>query len=130
MTDVGSFEKISQKDFEKLQLRVGTIKKVTQHPEKPGDYILIVDCAGADEDIQLVAGLVDAYTADELLSKQVAVLCNIEPQDVKGVESQGMILASHADKKLVLLTTDKKCPEGAKVWGIMDGERAHFEEQE
>jgi len=130
MTDVGDYKKIAPKDFEKLQLRVGSIAKVTVHPESESHYVILVDTSGADEDVQVVASLKDAYSAEELLGKQVAVVCNLKPVDVKGQESQGMLLISHADNKPVLLTTDKKCPEGAKVWGLQDGERAHFDETE
>ncbi len=128
MTDVGDYRKITPKDFEKLQLRVGTIKKVKRHPKKKEDYVILVDCAGADEDIQVVATLDNPI--DKLLGKQVIVICNLKPIKVMGEESQGMILVSHAKNKTVLITTEKKCPEGAKVWGIMDGEKSHFDENE
>jgi len=129
-TDVGDYKKITHADFEKLQLRVGTIKKIIVHPKNEKDYILIVDCAAADEDIQVVAALKASYKIEQLLGKQVVVLCNIKPELVAGEESQGMLLISHANKKPVLLTTDKKCPEGAAVSGIMDNECHHFEERE
>lgn len=129
-TDVGDYKKIKDKDFEKLQLRVGTIKKVTQHAKNAKDYVIIVDMAGADEDMQVVAALKDAYTSDQLLGKQVIALCNIEPETVNGEESQGMLLISHADGKAVLISPDKKCPEGAVVSGIMDSECHHFDERE
>lgn len=129
-TDVGDYKKIAHKDFEKLQLRVGTIKKVTLHPKNALDYIIIVDCATADEDIQVVAAIRDSYKIEELLGKQVVVLCNIKPELVNGEESQGMLLISHANKKKILIGPDKKCPEGAAVSGLMDGECHHFAERE
>lgn len=129
-TDVGDYKKITHKDFEKLQLRVGTIKKITLHPKNPKEYILIVDCAAADEDVQVVADLAEAYKPEQLLGKQVVILCNIKPELVGGEESQGMLLISHIGKKPVLLTTEKKCPEGAAVSGIMNEECHHFEERE
>jgi methionine--tRNA ligase beta chain len=128
-TDVGDWKKISHSDFEKLQLRVGTIKKVTMHP-KSDEYIILVDTAAADEDVQVVAALKDSYKIEELIGKQVLVLCNIKPQLVAGEESQGMLLISRAGKKKVLLTSDKRCPEGAAVYGIMNGECKHFAERE
>jgi methionine--tRNA ligase beta chain len=129
-TDVGDYRKITHKDFEKLQLRVGTIKKITLHPKKPDTYVILVDTAAADEDIQAVASIKDSYKIEELIGKQVVVLCNIEPELVAGEESQGMLLISHAGKKKILLTTDKKCPEGAAVSGIMNDECKHFDERE
>ncbi len=128
--DVGDYKKISHTDFEKLQLRVGTIKRVAVHPKKADDYVILVDTAAADEDIQVVASLKDSYKINELLGKQVVVLCNIKPEIIAGEESQGMLLISHAGKKKILLTADKKCPEGAGVSGIMNGECRHFGERE
>ncbi|GEM_PF-530796 len=127
-TDVGDYKKITHKDFEKLQLRVGTIAKITVHPKNKKMYILLIDTAAADEDIQVVASLADSYRPEQLLGKQVVVLCNIKPELVGGEESQGMLLVSHIGKKQVLLTTDKKCAEGTEVSGIMNGELHHFED--
>lgn len=129
-TDVGDWKKIAHEDFEKLQLRVGTIKKVTAHPKNPKEYVILVDCAVADEDIQVVADLKDGYKIEQLIGKQVVVLCNIKPQMVDGEESQGMLLISHANKKPVLIGPQKECPPGAAVSGIMDGECKHFGERD
>lgn len=129
-TDVGDYKKITHADFEKLQLLVGNIASVKVHPKNKKEYIIIVDCAAADEDVQVVADLADSYKMAELLGKQVVVLCNIEPELVSGEESQGMLLISHAGKKKILLTADKKVPQGAKVSGIMDSECIHFENRE
>ena len=129
-TDIGDYKKIGHQAFEKLQFRVGTIKKVSVHPKNAKDYILLVDCAGADEDVQVVAALKDAYKANELIGKQVIVLCNIKPQKVSGEESQGMLLISYAGKKPVLIGPHSKCPPGAAVYGMMDSECHHFSERE
>jgi methionyl-tRNA synthetase len=129
-TDSGDYTKITHADFEKLQLRVGTIASVKVHPKNKKEYIILVDCAAADEDVQVVADLADSYKMAELLGKQVVVLCNIEPELVGGEESQGMLLISHAGKKKILLTADKKVPQGTGVSGIMDGECKHFSERE
>src|SRR5574341_1403463 len=124
-TDVGDYKKISHQDFEKLQLRAGEIAQVKAHPKNPKEYVITVDCAASDEDIQVVADLADSYKMEELLGKQVIVLCNIEPEMVEGEESQGMLLISHIGKKKVLLTLDKKVPRGAEVSAIMDSEYTH-----
>src|SRR3990167_3667346 len=89
--DIGSGRKISTKDFEKIQLRVGTIAKVSLHPKNKKNYVIIVDTAAADEDIQVVAELAESHKMAELLGKQVVVVCTLSPIDVQGVESQGML---------------------------------------
>jgi len=125
--DVGSGKKISTKDFEKVQLRAGTIARIALHPKNKKSYVILVDTAAADEDIQVVAEIANSYKMADLLGKQVVVVCNLPPVDVQGVESQGMLLISHDGKKAVLIGPHAKCPPGAKVGGIMNGEFHHHE---
>jgi tRNA-binding protein len=129
-TDIGDYKKITHADFEKLQLRVGTIADIKVHPKNKKEYIILVDCAAADEDVQVVADLVDSYKMAELLGKQVVVLCNIEPELVGGEESQGMLLIAHKGKKKILIGPHDKVPPGAAVSGIIDGECRHFNERD
>lgn len=129
-TDVGDYKKISLQDFEKLQLRVGTIVKVEQHPDIPRDYVILVDTSAADENIQVVASLTN-YKMEELIGQQVIVICNLTHEDVGGKESQGMLLISYdADGKPALIGPNKKCLPGTKVAGMIDSERYHFDEGE
>jgi len=128
--DIGDFKKIKHADFEKLQLRIGTIARVKPHPTIKKDYILLIDTSAADEDVQVVAALADGYTLAELIGKQVLVLCNIEPEMVGGEESQGMLLITHIKKKPVLLGPWTKTPPGTPVSGIMDGTCVHFGERD
>jgi len=125
--DIGSGKKISTKDFEKIQLRVGTVARIAAHPKNKKNYVILVDTAGADEDVQVVASLADSLKMTDIIGKQVVVVCNLPPIDVHGIESQGMILVSHAGKKAVLIGPHEKCPEGAKAGGIMNGKFHHHE---
>src|ERR1041385_781367 len=93
--DVGDFQKVSIKDFEKLQFRVGKIAQIKPHPKLAKTFVIVVDTAIADEDVQVVAKLGDGYQIGDLLAKQVVVLCNLEPQDIGGEESHGLLLISH-----------------------------------
>ena len=119
MTDTGAFKKITQQDFTKIQLRTGTIKKVTAHGKY---YSLLVDCAAADEDIRVIADLKAGYKMSELLGKQVIVACNLQHEKIDGLENEGMLLITHKNKKPVLITTDKNSPEGAAVGGLTNKE--------
>ncbi len=125
--DIGSGKKISTKDFERVQLRVGTIARIAVHPKSKKNYVMLVDTAAADEDIQVVAALADSLKMTELIGKQVVVVCNLPPVDVMGVESQGMLLISYAGKKTVLIGPHSHCPPGAKAGGIMNGTFHHHE---
>ncbi len=128
--DVGDWKKISHSDFEKLQLRVGTIVDIKAHPKNKKYYTLLLDCAAADEDIQVVASLTDSYGIADLLGKQVIVICNMQSEIVDGEESQGMLLIAHKGKKKILISPSTKVPPGATVSGIMNGECKHFNERE
>lgn len=128
--DVGDYKKITHADFEKIQFRVGTIVDIKVHTKNKNDYILLLDCAAADEDVQVVASLRDSYNIADLLGKQAIVICNIQPEMVGGEESQGMLLIAHKGKKKVLIGPHDKVPPGATVSGIIDGECRHFSERD
>jgi len=108
-------EKISFDDWKKLDLRVGQIKGVEDHPNADKLFILLVDLGEGEHDIQLVAGLKEHYKKDELIGKKIIVVKNLQPTLIRGIESQGMLLAAVFQDKVVLLTVDKDIEVGAKV---------------
>ena len=120
-------EKISPKDFERLNLRVGTIKGVQKHP-LIDEYIILVDLGPADQDIQLVADLKESYSMKALMGKQVLVVENMEPEEVRGVETQGMLLITRLKGKPVLVSPEKKVETGMQVSGLFDVERYYHHE--
>jgi methionyl-tRNA synthetase len=62
-----------------------------------------------------VTGLVPHYQPDDLVGKRIIVLANLEPRRVRGVASQGMLLAAEWDGQVALLTVERDAPKGAKV---------------
>ena len=108
-------DKIPFKDFQKIDLRVGKITKIQPHPEADKLYILLVDLGEGEHDIQLVAGLKPYYKEEELLGKQIVVVRNLEPAVLRGVESQGMLLAAEFKGKVVLISPEKEIETGAKI---------------
>ncbi|MBN2119486.1 MAG: hypothetical protein JW734_00340 [Candidatus Omnitrophica bacterium] len=104
---------ISFEDFSKMVLKVGTIKQAELHPNADKLYVLKVDLG--DKEVQLVAGIKVSYSLDELAGKQIVVLENLEPKALRGVESQGMLLAANSDKGPVLLQPEKQVPAGAII---------------
>jgi len=93
-------EKISFNDFKKIDLRVGKIKSIKIHPNADKLYVLVVDLGKGEHDIQLVAGLKDHYKEDELIGKKIIVVRNLEHNVIRGLESQGMLLAAVLKTKL------------------------------
>lgn len=109
-------ENIPIDEFKKLDLRVGTIVEVNDHPNADKLYTLIVD-VGEDEDRVIVAGLKAYYKKEELEGKKAVFIINLEPSKIRGVQSEGMLLAaSDPDKKTVsILQPEKDLENGAKV---------------
>ncbi len=104
---------ISIEDFNKIDMRVGRITKVLDHPNADKLYVLEIDIG--DEKRVIVSGIKDWYSKEELLGKYVVVLTNLEPKKIRGIKSQGMILAAEKDGKIALLTVDREIDPGTRV---------------
>ena len=100
-------------DFEKLDIRIGKIENVEQIPKSKKLLKLSVDLGG--ERRTIVAGLAEHYSAEELVGKHVAVVLNMEPVQLMGVKSEGMLLAAEDGKIVSILTIEKSVKPGAKV---------------
>lgn len=100
-------------DFLKLDLRIAKIIEAEEHPNADKLCVLKVDIGG--EVRQLVAGIKQFYSPDELKDKRIIVLTNLEPKTIRGVESHGMLLAAKSDTDLCILVPEKDLPEGSKV---------------
>ncbi|MEE8074470.1 MAG: methionine--tRNA ligase subunit beta [Candidatus Binatia bacterium] len=100
-------------EFKKLDLRIGTVKSAEPHPQ--ADRLLILKIDLGSEERQLVAGIRGHYTAEELIGKQIVVVANIQPAKLRGVESQGMLLAARDGEGIVILSPEKSVSAGAKV---------------
>ena len=107
---------LSYDDFAKLDIRIGTILKAERILETERLIKLSVDI-GEDEPRQLVAGIAEFVPEiEKLVGKQIPILANLEPRTLKGVESQGMILAaSSEDGDFSLLSPVNPLPNGSKV---------------
>ena len=100
-------------DFKKLELRTAKIVDVKDHPD--ADRLYVVDLEIAQEKRQVVAGIKSSYQPDDLIGKSVVVVVNLEPATIRGVESNGMILAASDDNGLSVLTLDKDVLSGSLV---------------
>jgi len=104
---------ISFDDFKKLDIRVAAVKEASDHPDADRLLVLKVDIGG--EEKQIVAGIKGAYTPEELVGKKIVLLANMEPAQIRGVESQGMLLAARDGEALAILTLDKDITTGSKI---------------
>lgn len=100
-------------DFSKMSLKIGKIVDAQPHPNADKLYVLKVDLG--EKQVQLVAGIRATYTQEELIDKQIVVLENLEPKALRGVESQGMLLAASGPEGPVLLSPEKQVSLGSPV---------------
>jgi len=92
-------------DFSKMDLRVGTILTAKKMPKTKKLLVLEVDTG--TEVRTIVSGIAEAYAPEAVVGKKVTVLCNLKPRDLRGVESQGMILMAKSDDgQLVFIQPD------------------------
>jgi methionyl-tRNA synthetase len=105
-------ERVSLKDFQKLDLRVGRIKSVEP---VPGSKKLLKMQVDLGEERTIVAGLAGLYAEADLVGKQVVVIANLEPASLMGVESNGMVLAAEDKGGVHLLAPDAPTKPGSKV---------------
>lgn len=106
---------IQYEDFSKLDLRVATILSAEKMPKTKKLLVLKID-TGLDVRT-IVSGIAEHYSPEEIIGKQVAVVANLAPRELRGVESHGMILmAESPDGKLVFVNTDSKdTPNGSGI---------------
>jgi methionyl-tRNA synthetase len=104
--------RVSIKEFQKLDLRVGTIKSVVP---VAGSKKLLKILLDIGEERTIVAGLAGLYSEPDLVGKQVVVAANLEPVTLMGVESNGMVLAAEDKSGVHLLAPDAPTRPGSKV---------------
>jgi methionyl-tRNA synthetase len=92
-------------DFSKMDLRVGTIITAKKMPKTKKLLVLEVDTG--TEVRTIVSGIAEDYVPEAVIGQKVTVLCNLKPRDLRGVESQGMILMAKSDDgQLVFIQPD------------------------
>ena len=105
---------ITIEQFRQLELKVGTVTAAEPHPNADRLVVLRVDVGDA-EPRQIVAGIRAHYAPETLVGRQIVVVANLEPAKLRGVESQGMLLAASGDERVVLVRPDEPMPPGAPV---------------
>lgn len=104
---------ITIEQFQEVALRVGTVRAAEPHPNADRLVVLRVDLG--TEERQIVAGIRKHYEPETLVGRQVVIVANLAPATLRGVESQGMLLAASSDGKVVLVRPDEEVAPGATV---------------
>ena len=105
---------ISIDEFKKIVLKIGVIVSAEDHPNADRLLVLKVDI-GEGAPRQLVAGIKGAYQAADVVGKRVIVVANLQPAMLRGVESQGMVLAASDASGLSLLSPERPISPGTPV---------------
>lgn len=107
---------ISFEDFAKVDLRVATVRQAEPHPNADKLLVLQVELANGQMR-QILAGIRAYYSPEQLVGRQIVVVANLAPRAMRGLESQGMLLAaSSADRsQVIVLTPERPIEAGAKV---------------
>ena len=104
---------ISISEFQKIDLRVG---RVISAEKVEGASKLLKMCVDFEnEQRTLVAGIKEFYNPEEVVGKNIVVVYNLAPAKIRGIESQGMLLAASNEEGVVLLTTDQDISPGSKI---------------
>lgn len=106
-------EKITIDEFRKLKLKIACIKEVVDHPQADRLYVLQIEVGGINK--QIVAGIKSSYTKEQLVGKQVVIVDNLVPALLRGVESQGMLLATQDEKGLCIIMPERETTTGSAV---------------
>ncbi len=104
---------VSFDDFKKLEIKVAQIETVSPHPNADRLYVLGIKVGEVHKTI--VAGIRAQYNEEELKGKKIVIVDNLEPALIRGVESNGMLLAASDDTTLSLIVPDRMISDGAKV---------------
>ena len=104
---------INFKEFEKLDLRIAKILKAEKF--EGTDKLLVLEIDLGEEKRQLIAGIGQQYMPELLVGKKIVVVANLEPKEIKGKLSQGMLLAVDAAQGPVLLVPEGEVPPGSEV---------------
>jgi methionyl-tRNA synthetase len=112
--EVNDVDGIDYSEFSRMDLRVGKVKKVADHPNADKLMLLTIDVGELGER-QIIAGLKENYSAKDLVGRQIIIAANLKPAKIRGIVSEGMLLAVDEDGKPVLLQPDRRVREGVKV---------------
>ena len=100
-------------DFKKIDMRIGKI--LSAEKVEGTDKLMKIEIDLGTEKRQLVAGIADMYEPHLLIGKEIPVLMNLEPRKIRGIESQGMILAVDVGGKPVIMHPDREVPPGSTI---------------
>jgi len=109
----GGPEQLTIDDFLRIDLRVALVVEAARI--EGADKLLKLQLDVGGQTRQIVAGIAKAYTPEQLVGKRIVVVCNLKPAKLRGVESQGMLLAADLDGRPIIATFEEDVKPGTRV---------------
>lgn len=106
-------EEVSIEDFDKLDIRIGTVMDCQRHPK--ADKLLVFDIKCGSDRRTIVSGIAQYYQPEDLIGKKVAFIANLAPRKLRGIESKGMILSAEDAKGNLEVVTVDRVEDGADI---------------
>lgn len=106
-------ENISIDKFKEIDLRVAKVISAEKIPET--DKLLRLELDLGEEKRQIVSGIAEYYEPESLIGREIIVIFNLEPKKLKGLTSNGMLLAASGENFISLIAPDKEVPPGTKI---------------
>lgn len=100
-------------DFKKIEMKIA--KVIAAERVEGSEKLLKLQVDLGAEERQIIAGIGKAYAPEDLLGKEIAIIANLEPRQLMGLESQGMVLCASGESGPVLLCSEKEVPPGAGI---------------
>lgn len=104
---------VSLEDFKKLELVTARIEEVRDHPD--ASKLLILKINTGEYTKEIVAGIKNYYSKEDLVGKNIVIVNNLEPAVIRGIESSAMLLAAQDENGISVLTPDRPVRPGSKV---------------
>lgn len=104
---------VTYEQFAQLDLRIATVQSAERVPDATKLLKLTVDLG--TETRTILAGIAEMYEPEELVGKQIVMIVNLQPRKIRGIESQGMLLAADVDGQAILLQPETEVPAGSRV---------------
>ncbi len=119
-------EEAAESEADRLDVRVAQIVDVRDHPKADKLYVMNVDLG--DERRQIVAGIKRNYTKGELRDRKIALLANLQTAKLRGIESNGMLLAGEDGPQVGIVMPPEDAPVGVLILGRLGASRISFED--
>lgn len=100
-------------EFKKLEIIIARIENVRDHPD--ADKLLILEVSTGVEKKEIVAGIKKFYAKEKLVGKDIVMVNNLEPVTIRGVKSNGMLLAAEDESGICLIIPDRSVKSGSKI---------------